>query len=111
MKQPSTQATPRDSLSIDAHLVPVPRLDLVSRGHTPFSCGRGCGHARLTCTMPERTCHGMQMEELDTSAVLGGRAPLLPSTTSQLGDTAVSRSARRAAGNQARYKRESGLRY
>ena len=61
--------------------------------------------------MPERTCHGMEMEELDTSAVLGGRAPLLPSTTSQLGDTAVARSARRAAGNQARYKRESGLRH
>ena len=58
--------------------------------------------------MPERTC--LEMEELDTSAVLGGRAPLLPSTTSQLGDTAVARSARRAAGNQARYKRESSLR-
>ena len=65
--------------------------------------------------MPERTCHDMQMhemedQELNTSAVLGGRAPLLPSTTSQLGDTVVARSARRAVGNQARYKRESGLR-
>ena len=49
----------------------------------------------------------VEMEELDTSAALAGRSPLLPSTTSQLVDTAVARSARRAVGNQARYKCEA----
>lgn len=57
----------------------------------------------LTCLNAHVTMIEVQMEELDTSAALTGRAPLLPSTTSQLGDTAVARSARRAVGNQARY--------